>query len=219
MSDWLIYKLNRNIFPFHNTLHLLPNGIGAHRVHAVADRQGQTEQLQGVRVLAVQLLSFLNIHLYELHPRLVSVELRCVAGQATHAPTTQDEVEIVQLPLLQGHNFSMSVIWMRQGKWKQDFNLSTWHWGGTANPPRCVSHFSKCKIATKLMNKYHSTYRSHLYLSIHQPLCVFTQSNEAYFKRFECENNSTIENASHHLKTIMFIWCVAVPLKALDQCL
>lgn len=33
------------------------------------------------------------------------------------------------------------------------------------------------------MNKYHSTYSSKFDLSIHQPLCVFTQSNEAYLKR------------------------------------
>lgn len=97
--------------------HFLPNGIGTPRVHAVADRQGQTEQLQGVRVLAVQLLSSvptLNGHLYELHPRLVSVELRRVAGQAAHAPTTQDKIEIVQLPLLQGQQCCH--VRMRRGK-------------------------------------------------------------------------------------------------------
>lgn len=85
---------------------LLPQAVLPPRVQAVADRHGQTQELLGVRVLlAVQLLSgvsLLAIHLDELHPWLVLVEGWGVAGQPTHAPAGQDEVKLVQLPLLQG---------------------------------------------------------------------------------------------------------------------
>lgn len=113
-SDLLQFQMEqkRLHLPGFVALLLSPNGTGAPRVHAVADRHGQSEELLGVRVLAVQLLSgvsVLNIHLDELHPRLVLVERWCVAVQATHAPTTQDEIKLVQLPLLQGENVDTAV--------------------------------------------------------------------------------------------------------------
>lgn len=90
----------------------VPDGIGAPYVHVVADGVGQTQEPLGVRALVVFLLSglrVLSIHLDELHQWLVLVEICCVRRQATHTSTAQDEVQLVQLPLLRGHKYACCV--------------------------------------------------------------------------------------------------------------
>lgn len=84
----------------------VPDSVGAANVHVVAGRLGQTQEPLGVWGLGVFLCSVhvLSIHLDEFHPWLVLVEIWCVSRQTAYSSTVQDEIQLVQFPLL--HRFT-----------------------------------------------------------------------------------------------------------------